>query len=509
MSATSAKPTPTPAMRQYHRFKEKYPGHVLLFRMGDFYEMFEEDAVTVSKALGLTLTERTPGVPMAGVPYHQLEVYAARLIKQGFRVAIAEQTQDAREAKGVVERAVTRVLTPGTLVDDGLLAEDACGALGAVGGLSLGSPPVRGGSNSQMAAQGSSSPPRREGLPMLPMLPLVTLDVSTGEVVICDCAPGALADEIARRGVTELLVPDDVDMAGPLGVTLDSALERVRCARAARPAWQFRAAEAMEAIRRQYGVAGVEGFDLAPDDPAIPALGAALRYLRETQGAEEDDGPKDRSALGPAPTLAHVRPPRREAPGDRLILDAVSLRALEVERTIRSGSVEGSLLGEMLGSGRTAGCRTAMGRRLVADWLRRPLADLGLIRSRHRRVATLVEDERTARALAGALADVQDVARIAGRIAVGRALPRDVVGLGASLGKPGPVCDAVEGAPAFAGSVKALRAVAPKLEPLGEKIGRRHTIRNSRITDFSSCPCQSLRHCGFRYQKGPRDFRRG
>jgi DNA mismatch repair protein MutS len=455
---------PTPAMRQYHRFKEKYPGHVLLFRMGDFYEMFEDDAVTVSKALGLTLTERTAGVPMAGVPYHQLEVYAARLIKQGFRVAIAEQTQIASEAKGVVERAVTRVLTPGTLVDDGLLSEDASGALGAIW---PGTPSLRGGGRASRAlagAQGNSGPPRREGLPM------ATLDCSTGEVIVLDCAPEALADEIARRGVTELLVPDDVDMTGPFGASLDAALERVRCARAARPAWHFRAAEAMEAIRRQYGVAGVEGFDLAPDDPAIPALGAALRYLRETQGAADEDAPKDRSALGPAPTLAHVRPPRREAAGDRLILDAVSLRALEVERTIRAGSVEGSLLGEMLGSGRSAGCRTAMGRRLVADWLRRPLADLGAIRSRHRRVAALVEDERTARALAGALADVQDVARIAGRIAVSRALPRDVVGLGASLGKLEGIREVVEGAPAFAGSVRALRAVAPALAPLGEKI---------------------------------------
>ncbi|MFG0284928.1 MAG: DNA mismatch repair protein MutS [Phycisphaerales bacterium JB039] len=468
-----ADPRHTPAMRQYHRFKERYPGHVLLFRMGDFYEMFDDDAVTVSKALGLTLTERTAGVPMAGVPYHQLEVYAARLIRAGFRVAIAEQTQDPKDAKGVVDRAVTRVLTPGTLVDDGLLTEDAAVALGAI----WVAPHSVGGSRGSRESQGSGAdapgdgiPPRSGGVPRRGVprrLGMATLDVSTGDVRVLDCACEALADELARHGVTELLVPDDLD--GALGATLDGALERTRCARTERPSWQFRAAEAMEAIRRQYGVAGVEGFGLAPDDPAIPALGAVLRYLRETQAADED-GPQDRSKLGPAPTLAHVRPPRREAPGNRLTLDAVSLRALEVERTIRSGALEGSLLGEMLGAGRSQGCRTAMGRRLVADWLRRPLADLREIRSRHRRVATLVADERTARALGEALADVQDVARIAGRIAVGRALPRDVVGLGASLGKLGAIREAIEGADAFAPSVKALGAVEKKLAPLGEQI---------------------------------------
>ena len=119
-------------MKQFNRFKARHPDCILLFRMGDFYETFDDDAVAVSKALGLTLTQRTEGVPMAGVPYHQLEVYLRRLIAQGFRVAVCDQVQDPREAKGIVERDVTRVLTPGTLVDEGLLEDGAPCRLAAV-----------------------------------------------------------------------------------------------------------------------------------------------------------------------------------------------------------------------------------------------------------------------------------------------------------------------------------------------------------------------------------------
>src|SRR5688572_11705425 len=138
-------PRDTPAMRQYYRFKRLHPGCVLLFRIGDFYEMFDDDAVTVSRALGLTLTQRTEGVPMAGMPFHQLEVYLKRLIDQGFRVAVAEQMQDPKEAKAaggsVIERSVTRVLTPGTLVDDTLLADDRSSAIAAACFLDSGDAP--------------------------------------------------------------------------------------------------------------------------------------------------------------------------------------------------------------------------------------------------------------------------------------------------------------------------------------------------------------------------------
>jgi DNA mismatch repair protein MutS len=131
-SGSGNDPRQTPAMRQYFAFKAKHPDCVLLFRMGDFYETFDDDAVKLSKALGLTLTQRSAGMPMAGVPYHQLEVYLRRAIAAGFRVAVADQIEDPAEAKGIVARAVTRVLTPGTLVDDSVLPDDATNRLGAV-----------------------------------------------------------------------------------------------------------------------------------------------------------------------------------------------------------------------------------------------------------------------------------------------------------------------------------------------------------------------------------------
>ena len=122
----------TPAMKQYDRFKREHPGCLLFFRIGDFYELFDEDAVTASRALGITLTERTKGVPMAGVPHHAAEGYLRRLVEQGFRVAVCEQIQDAKDAKGVVDRAVTRVVTPGTLVDEALLDAGAANRVAAV-----------------------------------------------------------------------------------------------------------------------------------------------------------------------------------------------------------------------------------------------------------------------------------------------------------------------------------------------------------------------------------------
>src|SRR3954468_9927508 len=127
-----ADPRDTPAMRQFARFKERHPGCILLFRIGDFYETFDDDAVTCHKALGLTLTQRSEGIPMAGVPHHQLEGDLRRLIAQGVRGAVCEETQDANGGQGIVERAVTRVLTPGTLVDDDLLEESAANRVGAV-----------------------------------------------------------------------------------------------------------------------------------------------------------------------------------------------------------------------------------------------------------------------------------------------------------------------------------------------------------------------------------------
>lgn len=439
----------SPAMRQYQRFKEQHPGCVLFFRMGDFYELFHEDAVLVSKLLGLTLTRRSEGVPMAGVPHHQLENYLRKALAAGLRVAVADQIQDPKEAKGVVDRAVTRVVTSGTLVDDALLEDGAPNRLAAVAFVEC--------------ARGM-----RAGLAIA--------EASTGAFTVLDVAPERVGDELARRGVRELLYAEVHADKPPERVRL--ALEALGIAGTPRPGWQFRREEALEAIRSTFGVATLDGFGLGDDDAAIPAAGAVLRYLKETQTPMDgDDGapaPRDARPDARAATLAHLRPPRRESDEGRCVVDSISLRALEVERTIRQtggNEVEGSLLGVFLRARAGAGSpRTAMGRRLLRDWLCAPLGEAGAIEARQRCVAALCEDRRSAGELGEALDGVQDVARIAGRIALARATPRDLVALGRSLDALARVREVVAPAGAFACYTGRLDGVREALEPLAADI---------------------------------------
>ena len=426
----------TPAMRQFHEFKERFPGCVLLFRMGDFYEMFYEDAVEVSKAIGLTLTERSEGQPMAGVPYHQLDNYLRKLIDKGFRVAIAEQVQDPKEAKGVVERAVTRVLTPGTLVDDDLLESRPSG--GALAGACL----------------------HGDGVA------LAALDVSTGDFVLDTVPLQDLIDGLSRLCVAELLVPDDC----PAGLRSRIEIEAGRSGVAItpRPGWHFRPSEALEAVLKHYGVGSVEGFGLSPQDPGLIAAGVVLRYAAETQApAGTPNAPGTCGDGRLTPSLSYIRPPRRLATGERLVLDATSLRALEIERTIRKGGVEGSLVGEVLAGGR---CVTPLGRRQVARWLREPSGRLEEIAGRHAAIAALVEDAKQAGELGKALEPIQDIARIAARLSLGRAAPRDLVGLGQSLAALPGVCSACERTPALAERAGSLLATLDALSPIAEEI---------------------------------------
>jgi DNA mismatch repair protein MutS len=423
----------TPAMRQFHEFKDRFPGCVLLFRMGDFYEMFYEDAVEVSKAIGLTLTERSPGQPMAGVPHHQLDNYLRKLIDKGFRVAIADQVQDPKEAKGVVERAVTRVLTPGTLVDDDLLESRT-----ASGG---------GGTLAAAYLDGDG-------------VSLAALDVSTGAFTLDSTPLHDLLDGLSRLAVAELLLPDD----RPAGLRSRIEIEagRAGCAITDRPAWHFRKSEALEAVLEHFSVGSVEGFGLKNEDPALVAAGAVLRYASETQTPAGIPG---NGAL--TPSLSYIRPPRRAAPGDRLVLDATSLRALEIERTIRRGGTEGSLVGEVLNGGQ---CMTALGRRQVATWLREPAARLEEINARHAAVAALVEDSKQAGELCKALEPIQDIARNAARLALGRAAPRDLVGLGQSLAALPALVEACRNASSLASRAGALQQLLGDLAPLADDI---------------------------------------
>ena len=465
-SGAANDPRQTPAMRQYFAFKERHPDCVLLFRMGDFYETFDDDAVRLSKALGLTLTQRTAGMPMAGVPYHQLEVYLRRAILAGFRVAVADQIEDPSEAKGIVARAVTRVLTPGTLVDDSVLAEDATNRLGAAWFGAWGD----GAEDADDAEVG-----------------LAVVEVSTGAFTVVACSASTLVDELSRRGVTELLFADPGDGRPP--ARIKRVLDALAISATPRPSWQFRADEALEALREQYRVRTLGGFGLDDRSVCVPPAGAVIRYLRETQTpAAGQSVPRDSAfASLTRATLAHLATPRVEASGGggALAIDATSLRALEVERPLRQlsfagagvagGTGDGSLLGLFLGT--PGAFATAMGRRLLREWLVRPLGSVERIRERQTSVSCMVEDRRFASGLFGAIDGVQDAARIAARVALARVTPRDIVALGSSLGRIDAILAALgieagSAAPggAFAPHASRLHAIRDALRPLAERI---------------------------------------
>ncbi len=442
-------PRETPAMQQYYRFKREHPGCLLLLRIGDFYEAFDEDAVTLSKALGLTLTRRTEGLPMAGMPHHQLEVYLKRLIDQRIKVAVGDQVEEASQAKGLIKREVTRVITPGTIVEDALVDEDASITIAAVA----------------FTGAGEDSPAS-----------LAIVEASTGEFLVMDTTAEGVVDELARRRVRELLFAPAAD-----GVSAPPRVRRVLDALGVsgtpRPTWHFRIDEAREAVHSHFGVSTVSGFGLRDDDTVILAAGVVLRYLRETQTPGQTAGgdATSRGALAPRATLAHLRPPRREDATSACQIDAVSLRALEVERVLRQGmggaaAIDRSLVGIFLGTGKACVCRTAMGKRLLRDWLCRPLADLAQINARQSAVALFVSDRRVADELGTALEGVQDVARIVGRLALDRATPRDLAALGQSVGRAPSIAAPLAHAPAVAGQRAQIESLGRDLLPLAETI---------------------------------------
>jgi len=449
-------------MRQYDAFKARYPDHLLFFRMGDFYELFDADAVAVHKALGLTLTERSKGIKMAGVPYHSHESYVRRLLAQGFRVAKCDQVQDPREAKGIVERAVTQLYTPGTLVDEAMLEDGATNTLACVCFLDAGDEPT-----GRVAA--------------------ATVELSTGAFTVFECAAGELVDELTRRAAKEVLYaePAQGSTGGP-PPRLARVVSALGLHATPRPSWHFRPAESLEALREHYGVATIAGYGLRDDDPCVRSAGAVLRYLRETQALDQADRATSEGfssgttgALTVRPrSLAHLSPPRRDESSGHLLIDAASLRSLEIERTMRgpepsNGSRGAAIDGSLLSVFSTSrGCATPMGRRLLRDWMCRPLAERTAIEARHAAVATLVEDRRTGAALADAVDGVHDVARIGARMGLGRATPRDLVALGRSLARIDAMRAAIESAPALAGHARALAGARAALVPLSEEIER-------------------------------------
>ncbi len=331
--------------------------------MGDFYELFYDDARTAARVLGLTLTSRDKGstnpVPMAGFPHHALDGYLRRLIGAGHRAAICDQVEDPKTAKGMVRREVTRIVTPGTLTDETLLDPRESNYLAAV-------------------------------CPMKDAIGLAWLELSTGRFQCCESsgerrvarsATDALAahgtldtslstvlDELARLQPAEILVPEQ-SADSPLS-TLNSQLSG-HSVLTERPAWSFAASHTRETLLKHFGTRTLEGFDLSDEDSAgITAAGALLEYVQETQ----------RSSLG---HIVRLEPVRR---GGTLQIDETTRRSLELTRTQREGKREGSLLGVI---DETA---TPMGARLLAEWLSNPLTDAVAINRRLDAVDELTAD---------------------------------------------------------------------------------------------------------------------
>jgi DNA mismatch repair protein MutS len=364
-------------MQQYLDAKRVCPDALLLFRMGDFYEMFNEDAKTAAQVLNLALTSRDKGpdaTPMAGFPHHQLESYLGKIINAGYRAAVCEQVEDPKLAKGLVRREVTRVVTPGTVTDEALLDPRESNYLAAV-------------------APGDP-------------VGLAWVDLSTGRFFAAAFPKTLLADQLARIAPAECLVSED-DQELPRRPN-----ERMMLTR--RPPWAFAATTAGQSLNKHFGTASLEGFGFLEnpaDQQAIRAAGAILDYLTETQKA----------------SLAHIDRLVPYRSGSCLEMDHSSRRSLEIVRTLREGRRDGSLLAML---DRTI---TAMGSRLLFEWVGSPLTELDAINARHEAVAELRADAVLGSEIRELLRRVYDVERLIGRVTTGRASPRDLSFLNRTL----------------------------------------------------------------------------
>jgi len=376
----------TPAMLQYHRMKAEHPDALLFFRMGDFYELFFEDAVVAARALEIALTSRSKDrggepIPMCGVPHHAVTTYVGRLVKQGFRVALCEQMEDPRTAKGVVKREVVRVVTPGTQLE-----ASALDAAEAAFVLAL--------------APGPSS------------LGAAWIDATTGEFEVAEWEGAAawdrLRDDLGASRPRELLVPRGSALPPWLSdaTSSEGAIPRTEMDESA-----FDPRAARRELLAHFGVLTLEAFGCEGQSAAIAAGAAALRYVRDTQKRD----------------LAHVTSLRTRAGEDGLVIDALTRRNLELVENAVDGSRRGTLL-DVLDL-----TRTAMGARRLRQWLLRPLVQLESIQDRLDAVEELAFRTVERARLREVLGDVQDLDRIVGRVSLGTSSPRDLRALARSL----------------------------------------------------------------------------
>jgi DNA mismatch repair protein MutS len=372
-------------MLQYREIKGRHQNAILFFRMGEFYEMFYDDAETASRVLGLTLTSRNNGgaaeVPLAGVPVKAAGDYVRRLVQRGFRVAICEQVEDPKTAKGVVRREVVETVTPGAAFSDDLLDGARNNFICA----------VNAGAGGRNAAGDE-------------LVGVAAADVSTGEIRLVLSTLAELDPLLARLSPREILLPSGSQT--PLPPSRNEALVTER------EAWEFDEPLAREDLARQYGVLSLEGLGIdASDSLTVGAAGALLRYLRELQPAG-------------LPQLAR---PMIERPGGVMPLDEMTRRNLELVESLRGGGVEGTLLSVLDRTG------TPMGARLLRHWILAPLTQRSTVDARLEAVATLATEAVSRDAMRNAIDGVRDVERLAAKAAAGRSTPRELRALGDSL----------------------------------------------------------------------------
>jgi DNA mismatch repair protein MutS len=373
----------TPLMRQYSAIKERHPNALLLFRLGDFYELFFEDAVTAAKELEITLTSRNKekgvAVPMCGVPYHAAEGYIAKLIRKGFRVAICDQMEDARATKTLVKREVTRVVTPGTATDSHVLEPRE---------------------NSYLAAVAE-----KEG-----GMGLAFADLSTGDFRATefsgDQARARLREELDRMRPREILLP-------PLGQPLEAIPTGAGAAMTRTPLdeWIFTEEYGGRILRDHFRVATLAGYGLEDHSLAVAAAGAILHYVRDTQRG----------------SLAHLDGIRFYEQSDSLILDPATLRNLELLEPVFGGPRFSTLLSAL------DHCATSLGARLLKNWILRPSIDRAEIESRLCGVEELLKNTIAREDLRGTLGKVQDLERLLSRVTLETANARDLLALMSSL----------------------------------------------------------------------------
>jgi DNA mismatch repair protein MutS len=395
-SRDSAAPTP-PMLQHWREVKAQHPHSILFYRVGDFYEMFNEDAELAAGVLDITLTSRGDGVPLAGVPVKAAAEYLRQLVSAGHRVAICEQVEDPKAARGLVRREVVETVTPGALMQEGW---------------------VPGSRNNWMVAvaagkRGSGEAGKQEGGP----LGLAGIDLSTGEFVLETFVPDQLDEVLSRIAPAEIVIA--------AGATYPLTPLPAPPLLTAREDWEFDTDLAREELSRRFQLASLDGLGLGPDDaPAVAAAGALLRYLGELQPGG----------------LPHLSRPVVRRSDAFLWIDEMTRRNLELVEPLRAGT-KGSTLLEILDA-----TLTPMGGRLLRQWLLSPLCDPASINARLDAVEIQVKDSRGRARLREALDGVRDLERLAGRAAAGRVTPREL----------GSLRDSFQRLPDVAGSLSEL-----------------------------------------------------